>query len=335
MGAALPVIGLAACSPGLGSDLATFETIRKDPARSALEAEPTMLVATTRKPTSPPGKSPWFNSQRSDVTNLVRVTLDPPSRSVVGSMASAVSGEWDIASVEPLTREPATRALAQAAQGRDLLIYIHGFNETFQSSVLGAANLSHGIRFTGLTTAFSWPSKAGLLDYGYDRESALWSRDGLDELLQTLAREPTIGRIHIVAHSMGTLLAIETLRQLHARTGDAFVGKFGAIVLASPDIDVDVFTTTVGKLGYFTRKLTVITSTDDRALDLSKRLAGGVTRLGAAESAEIRALGVNVVDASGLGWGIIRHDRFLSNEDCAVQSGVPSTRPIDRGASCH
>ena len=312
---ALPAAVLAACSPGLGSDLATFDSIKKTPARSSLEGEPVLFAATTRRPVQGGVKSPWFGAQRSDKTNLVRVTLDPPDRSIVGSVASSVTGDWAIQTVEPLPAQDAGRALAEHAQGRDLLIYVHGFNETFESAALGAANLSHGVRFNGVTALFSWPSKAGLLDYGYDRESALWSRDGFDELLETLAKENTIGRIHIVAHSMGTLLTIETLRQFKARTGDQYVGKFGAIVLASPDIDVDVFTTTVSKIGYYANKMTVITSTDDRALDLSKRMAGGITRLGAAESAQIKSLGIKVVDASGLDWGLIKHDRFLSNTD--------------------
>ena len=319
-----PGLALAACSPGLGSDLATFETIRKPAARSSLEDEPVLFAATTRRAVDGGTKSPWFGAQRSDRTNFARVALRPPGRSVVASVANAVGGDWAIDAVEPVKVDDAGRSLAELAQGRDLLIYVHGFNETFESAALGAANLSHGVRFRGVTALFSWPSRAALLDYGYDRESALWSRDGFDDLLDTLAREPTIGRIHIVAHSMGTLLTIETLRQLKARTGDQYVGKFGAVVLASPDIDVDVFTTTVSKLGYYTGKLTVITATDDRALDVSRRLAGGVPRLGAAESAQIRSLGVKVVDASGLDWGLIKHDRFLSNADvrAAVRKAI-------------
>ena len=38
--------------------------------------------------------------------------------------------------------------------------------------MLDAARLSDGIGFHGDTLAFSWPSKAKLLDYGYDRDSA-------------------------------------------------------------------------------------------------------------------------------------------------------------------
>ena len=60
---------------------------------------------------------------------------------------------------------------------------------------------------------FSWPSKAKLFDYGYDRESAMWSRDALDQVMSGLMASPITGRIHIVAHSIGTMLTMEALQQ--------------------------------------------------------------------------------------------------------------------------
>jgi esterase/lipase superfamily enzyme len=163
--------------------------------------------------------------------------------------------------------------------------------------------------------AFSWPSKAGLFDYNYDRDSAMWSRDAFERVLQSFVAAQNVGRIHIVAHSMGTMLTLESLRQLYARYGDAVANRIGAVVLASPDIDMDVFSSSVTAIGPLARKITVITATNDRALALSGRLAGGMTRVGAAEKAAIERLGVRVIDASDTGWGIINHDLFLSNAD--------------------
>ncbi len=318
---------LSACTEALGSDVASFQSIKKAPARSSLEAEPIMVVATTRQPTNNAVKRPWFGPQRSNVTNFATVTLNPPDRSVTGQVAASVAGEWSIAKVQHVQIEDANEAMVSAARGRNVLIYVHGFNETFETAAIGAANISHGVRFTGVTALFDWPSKGELLDYGYDRESALLARDPFEALLAALAKDATVGRIHIVAHSMGTLLTLEALRQIRAQSGDALSGKFGAVVLASPDIDVDVFTNIVTKLGAFARKLTLITSTDDRALDLSRRMAGGVVRVGAAEAKQIEALGVRVVDASGLGWGIIKHDRFLTNADVrkAIRLAIDET----------
>jgi esterase/lipase superfamily enzyme len=201
-------------------------------------------------------------------------------------------------------------------QGREVLLYIHGYKESFQSATIGAAELSDGIGFSGQAMVFSWPSRAALLDYGYDRESALFSRDSVEDALTALLGDGGVSRLHIVAHSMGTLLTVETLRQMFARHGDVFAGKLGAVVLASADIDIDLFANSLQRLRSIVPKITVISSTSDKALEVSRRLAGGVARAGAATRDELEALGVRVVDATDHGgWAVIKHDLFLSDPD--------------------
>jgi esterase/lipase superfamily enzyme len=143
----------------------------------------------------------------------------------------------------------------------------------------------------------------------------MWSRDGFERVLNSIVGAPGAGRTHIVAHSMGTMLTLESLRQLYARHGDSVVGRIGSVVFAAPDIDMDVFSSAISRIGPLARKITVITATNDRALALSGRLAGGMTRVGAAEKAAIEQLGVRVIDASDAGWGVINHDLFLSNAE--------------------
>jgi esterase/lipase superfamily enzyme len=160
---------------------------------------------------------------------------------------------------------------------------------------------------------FSWPSKAKLLDYGYDRESAMWSRDALERVLANVMESAGVGRLHIVAHSIGTMLTMEALRQLAARQTDVAALKIGSVVFASPDIDVDVFKSSIERVGPLAAKITLVTATNDRALAVSGLLAGGISRVGAAEKAQLEGLGLRVIDASENGWGIINHDLFLSN----------------------
>ena len=47
--------------------------------------------------------------------------------------------------------------LAQAGGGSDVLIYVHGFKQTFETAALDAAHLSDEIKFRGRTMIFSWP----------------------------------------------------------------------------------------------------------------------------------------------------------------------------------
>jgi esterase/lipase superfamily enzyme len=278
---------------------------------SALSVDPTLLVATTRKPVNDGRAKPWFGPERASTMIMARAKLVPPGDSRL-SLAAVGLADWRIDGVEPVSGEVGD-VLAQAGGGGDVLIYVHGFKQTFETAVLDAAQLSDAIKFRGRTMAFSWPSKAGLFDYAYDRDSAVFSRDDFEHMLSSIVSTPGASRVHIIAHSMGTMLALESLRQLYARYGDTVTARIGAVVFAAPDIDMDVFSSAIGRIGPLAGKITVITSTNDRALALSGRLAGGMTRLGAAEKAAIERLGVRVIDASDAGWGIINHDLFLSN----------------------
>jgi esterase/lipase superfamily enzyme len=116
-----------------------------------------------------------------------------------------------------------------------------------------------------------------------------------------------------VAHSIGTMLTMEALRQLYARQGDAAADRLGAVVFAAPDIDMDVFTSSVDHIGPVAHQITLLTATNDRALAVSRWMAGGMTRVGAAQKTQLEQLGLHVIDASQEGWGVINHDLFLTN----------------------
>jgi len=305
LGPLASVLALGGCA-NLGATGARFDA-------SSLSVDPTLLITTTRKPVNGGRAKPWFGPERASTMTVARAKLVPPDDSRF-SLAAAGLGDWRLDGVEPVSGE-VSNLLAQAGGGSDVLIYVHGFKQTFETAALDAAHLADGIRFRGQTMVFSWPSKAGLFDYAYDRESAMWSRDDFERVLRSIVTTPSTGRVHIVAHSMGTMLTLESLRQLYARYGDTVADKIGAVVFASPDIDMDVFSSAINRIGPLARKITVVTATNDRALALSGRIAGGMTRVGAAEKAAIERLGVRVIDASEAGWGVINHDLFLSNAE--------------------
>jgi len=327
MGLLTTAAGLA---PSLGGcvtdDIASGPPVPEK--QSALDVMPVLLVATTRRSAGSPPRAPWFTSDRGKGLSFAEVRLSPPDRSLLGKVSSVITGDWTIGAVPKVeTGTGAAEAFSHAALGRDVLIYVHGYRESFESAAVSAARLSDGIRFKGVSGLFTWPSAAATLDYGYDRESAMWSRDAFEDLLKALAASPSGGRIYLVAHSMGTLLTLETLRMLRAEAGEAAMSRIGAVVLAAPDIDFDLFSNGVARLGSDVSKITVISATNDRALELSAAIAGG-TRAGAADRSKLEALGVRVADASDYAGGLINHDLFLSNPE--VQGVVK--RAIARGA---
>jgi esterase/lipase superfamily enzyme len=301
LGAAGCASALSACT-GLATTGSAFEA-------SDIWNNPTLLVATNRKPVGSGRAKPWFGPGRASAMTFARAKLTPPDGGRF-SLAAVGLAEWRIDDIELVQQ---FNELVAAESARDLLMYVHGFNQTFETAALDAARLSDGIKFHGNTMVFSWPSKAQLLDYGYDRESAMWSRDALQRVLEEPIATPEVGRIHVVAHSIGTMLTLEALRQLYAQEPTASVDRIGTVIFAAPDIDMDVFSSSVERIGPLASKITVITSTNDRALAISGLIAGGITRVGAAEQSRLEGLGLRVIDASKQGWGIINHDLFLSN----------------------
>ena len=280
---------------------------------SSLAVEPTLLVATTRKPVNGGRTKPWFGPERATRMTVARVKLVAPDESRF-SFAAAGLSDWRLDAVEPVSAEVGD-LLGQGSGGADVLIYVHGFRQTFEarrsmrrvspmaSNSAARRCCSPGRRRRACSTT---PMIAKARCGRAMSSSACFN---------SVATSPGAGRIHIVAHSMGTMLTLESLRQLYERYGDSIADKIGAVVFASPDIDMDVFSSAVIRIGPVGRKITVVTATNDRALALSGRIAGGMTRVGAAEKAAIERLGVRVIDASEAGWGIINHDLFLSNAE--------------------
>jgi esterase/lipase superfamily enzyme len=277
---------------------------------SALVLNPSLLVATTRKPADGARAKPWFGTERAQAMTVARARLVPPDDGRF-SLASVGLVDWQIDKMEQVGQ--IGDLIDPSAGGHDVLVDVHGYNTTFETAALDAARLSDGIKFVGDTMVFSWPSRASLLDYGYDRESAMWSRDALQQVLDGLIASPVVGHVHIVAHSIGTMLTMEALRQLYAQLGEEAANRIGAVVFASPDIDMDGFSSSVKRIGPLAPKITVVTATNDRALAVSRWMAGGITRVGDTEKARLEKLGLRVIDASRQGWGIINHDLFLSN----------------------
>jgi esterase/lipase superfamily enzyme len=294
---------LSACGAGVATPGVIFDS-------SDISITSTLLVATNRKPSKGARAKPWFGPERGSALTLARAKLTAPDGGRF-SLASVGLADWRLDEIEVVAQFD--ELFPPERSGRDLLMYVPGFNQTFEMVALDAARLSDGIKFHGSTMVFSWPSKANLLDYGYDRESAMWSRDALERVLEHLIANSDVGRTHVVAHSIGTMLTLEALRELYAQRPAVAAERIGSVVFAAPDIDIDVFSSSVGRIGPLASKITVVTSTNDRALAISSMIAGGITRVGSTEKSRLEGLGLRVVDASQEGWGIINHSLFLSN----------------------
>ena len=100
-------------------------------------------------------------SERASGLTFARGKLVPPDDGRF-SLSSIGLGDWSLEGIEPVAR--LSDLLPPGGEPRDVLLYVHGFNTTFETAALDAARLSDGIRFRGQTMLFSWPSKAKLFE---------------------------------------------------------------------------------------------------------------------------------------------------------------------------
>lgn len=177
-------------------------------------------------------------------------------------------------------RADLARALAASPRGgREAVIFVHGFNNTFGEGVYRIAQLAHDLELPGVAVHYSWPSAAQPLGYVYDRDSALFARDGLEQLI-TEVTAAGAESVLLVAHSMGSALTMETLRSLALRGDRRALSRLGGVILISPDIDVDVFRAQARAVGQLPQPFLIFGSPRDRILNLSARLTGQSERLG-------------------------------------------------------
>lgn len=197
---------------------------------------------------------------------------------------------------------------------RDILLYVHGFNTSLDEARFRLAQLVNDGRFGGVAVLFTWPSKSDLFSYVSDKESATASRDALQKLMRDLSRVEGVGRVHVLAHSMGAWLAMESLRENAIAGSPDLGGRLGDVMLAAPDIDLSVFRQQMARLRG--ANVSIFVSANDRALNLSSRLAGERPRVGAMDPTkpqdrdQLARLGVKVYDLSSTSAGFIGHSLY-------------------------
>jgi esterase/lipase superfamily enzyme len=163
---------------------------------------------------------------------------------------------------------------------REAVIFVHGFNTTFSEGLYRLAQLAHDLELPGTIVHYSWASNANALGYVHDRDSALFARDGLEQLISEV-QDAGAEHIYLVAHSLGSTLTMEAVRQIAIRNDVALMNNIDAVALISPDIDVDVFRSQALSIGpLLPNPFVIFGSEKDFYLNLSGRLTGEKERLG-------------------------------------------------------
>lgn len=228
----------------------------------------------------------------------------------------------------------ALQAETDRRQGR-VLLYVHGYRETFETTSKDAAQIARMTGFDGPIVEYSWPSQGEVLKYAVDETNMYHDVRNFRDFLRSLADKPWVKEIVIVSHSLGARLVIPAIGSADRLSRRAErTGNISNIILASPDVDRETFERDIVEevlapdrvaLG---RRITVYTSLKDKALALSRALHG-YPRLGSPycfdpfQAADLKAKGLpercypagvpglTVIDTTDVSRGASGHSNFL------------------------
>ncbi|AZL59280.1 alpha/beta fold hydrolase [Tabrizicola piscis] len=273
-------------------------------------ATPTAIFVGTTRVAGEDG----FSRDRADVASFLRYDISIPAEREAGTVNWPRRSQKPDADkhfltlnetrfAEPVAFRGALRD-AMALRGQAVaVVYVHGFNNTMAEGVYRVAQMHHDLKVPGVAIHYAWPSRGSALGYVYDRDSALFGRGGFEDLLDEVAASGA-REIVIVAHSMGSALSMETLRQMALRGNSRALSRIKGVVLISPDLDVDLFRSIALDIGTLPQPFVIFGSSKDRILNLSATISGAPERLGNLEDlTKIQDLKVTYIDTAAYDVG--------------------------------
>lgn len=309
---AMVVVALAGCASRPTAEVLQPVTVHQSP-----DQKVSLLAVTNRVKDKDGYASTWAGSvsyerysfsipSERDATTIVYPTAKPDPKQ-----------QFLVLSREKLTPQEFAEDVVRSRDANDTVaVFVHGYNYSYQEALYRTAQLAGDAKTLSPPILFSWPSAESASGYVADRDATMSSRTDLDALLRTLGENRRIKRIVLFAHSMGSFLSVEAVRQLKLEGRGDVVGKI-ELVLASADIDVDLFRSQMRDIGPMRVPITLLVAKADRALTLSSFLGRERPRIGqldvddpaiqeAAKLGNVRVIDITSLKASdGLG-----HDRY-------------------------
>jgi esterase/lipase superfamily enzyme len=188
-----------------------------------------------------------------------------------------------------------------AESGRNLLIFIHGFDNSFENAITRAAFNREWFAASGVSAAdttvvaFSWPSLGQLLSFpipwdDYKRDQTMAGQSGFhlmsffSNLLPLVRQARAAGnRVFLLAHSMGNW-ALQAAVETWFSHGNGDADLFDEAILAAGDEIYDTFDFPepgrLSALHRLTQRASIYFSSSDAVLQLSMAINLGAKRLG-------------------------------------------------------
>ena len=190
---------------------------------------------------------------------------------------------------------------------RDILVFVHGYNVSFEDAAVRMAQMVADIGWDGTAVLFAWPSQGAMSGYVRDQQTARNAGWHLLHLLRDQLPRANPDRIHVIAHSMGSEVLSKALSLVDPRDS---LPRLGQVILAAPDVDARIFgRETLPILRQRAAGVTLYASSEDEALRAS-RVLNGVLRLGLGGDSLTVLDGMTTIDATRVRGDILGHTLF-------------------------
>jgi esterase/lipase superfamily enzyme/HEAT repeat protein len=195
-------------------------------------------------------------------------------------------------------------------RGNSILIFIHGYNVSFEDASRRTAQMSNDLRFAGAPIFYSWPSQAKWQSYRVDEKNVELSVDQLKEFLIDIAERSAADTVNLIAHSMGNRALTNALKEIEVSAIEE-EKLFNQVILAAPDIDADIFKQRIAPaIVQRARHVTLYASSGDLALVASRKFNSGDPRAGDAGDDLVVVPGIETIDVSAGDSSLLGHSYY-------------------------
>lgn len=228
-----------------------------------------------------------------EAPNKLKAEVWDPNKHVMLMGANPMQKEAFLASLK--------RVVSSIPAGdRQLLVFVHGFNVTFEDAARRTAQMSYDLEFPGVPTFFSWPSKGVLSPGAYEADELVVAKAviHLKEFLTSIAERAGADRIHLIAHSMGNRALTGALHEIAIDPKWSGRAIFHEVLLTAPDVPNSYFDRVYAAMRSTAVRTTLYASREDAALKYAARWVHGERRVGDCSDVMVVKPGMESIDVS-------------------------------------
>lgn len=196
------------------------------------------------------------------------------------------------------------------------LVFIHGFNTSFENAAKRTAQMSYDLKFEGAPIFYSWPARKTIIpslgNYRINEKNIKQSIPFVTSFLEGVLKKTDAEDVYLIAHSMGNRALIQSMVDI-LQKNPKINKRIKEMILAAPDVDANVFKRDIAPAlsAGLKKPITLYTSSNDIALLLSEQV-NGAPRIGNANNSVV-IYGIENVDVSQVDSSFLGHSYYGEN----------------------